>query len=110
MNRIKIIISILCLTMATVVFSCKEDELIGCECLPYTYKIKLLKTHPITYPMKIYISSSVAKDIISQPQNPRSHSGKKPITCLRGTMGRIIFPNRWIMPKSILEKQTFCIR
>ena len=43
MNRIKIIISILCLTMATVVFSCKEDELIGCECLPYTYKIKLLK-------------------------------------------------------------------
>ncbi len=43
MNRIKIIISILCLTMATVVFSCKEDELIGCKCLPYTYKIKLLK-------------------------------------------------------------------
>lgn len=43
MNRIKIIISILCLTMATVVFSCKEDEHIGCECLPYTYKIKLLK-------------------------------------------------------------------
>lgn len=43
MNRLKIIISILCLTMATVVFSCKEDELIGCKCLPYTYKIKLLK-------------------------------------------------------------------
>ena len=43
MNRIKIIISILCLTMVTVMFSCKEDELIGCECLPYTYKIKLLK-------------------------------------------------------------------
>lgn len=84
MNRIKIIISILCLTMVTVMFSCKEDELIGCECLPYTYKIKLLKNSSDNISDEdIYISSSVAKDIISQPQNPRSHSWKKPTTCLR---------------------------
>ena len=102
MNRIKIIISILCLTMATVVFSCKEDELIGCECLPYTYKIKLLKNS----------SDNISdEDIYIIFRGERYNiATTKPEEPLRGTMGRIIFPNRWIMPKSILEKQTFCIR
>lgn len=83
MNRIKIIISILCLTMATVVFSCKEDELIGCECLPYTYKIKLLKNSSDNISDEdIYISSSVAKGVTSLPQNQTSHCGKSVISRL----------------------------
>ena len=43
MNRIKIIISILCLTMVTVMFSCKEEIYDVDICRPYLYKIKLLK-------------------------------------------------------------------
>lgn len=84
MNRIKIIISILCLTMVTVMFSCKEEIYDVDICRPYLYKIKLLKNSSDNISDEdIYISSSVAKDIISQPQNQRSHSWKKPTTCLR---------------------------
>ena len=110
MNRIKIIISILCLTMATVVFSCKEDEHIGCECLPYTYKIKLLKNSSDNISDEdIYIIFRGERYNIATTK-PEEPFLEKPITCLRGTMERIISPNRWRTPKSILEKQTFCIR
>lgn len=83
MNRIKIIISILCLTMATVMFSCKEEIYDVDRCRPYLYKIKLLKNSSDNISDEdIYISSSVAKGVTSLPQNQTSHCGKSVISRL----------------------------